>query len=229
MPVQPVLRSADPEEEVVVEMQTSEEPEVHRVVAETGGANHAGFSVWADERNVYLNLNQSFIGVSFEAHSGSPAEGYTASVAQLFAARVLTEMLRSKYGIADMNCVTHAQVSVNQQNYRIGYHTDWAGNFPFAAIGLPDNYARPVASMVEFGFEYDSVFLRVMGNRLWPGIEAAEQQLRQQSTANGMPATRWKSILQQRFRNIANQILSNPSPTGQTANTIPGEPSVISR
>jgi len=124
--------------------------------------------------------------------------------------------------------VTHAQVSVNEKTFRIGYHTDWAGNFPFREIGLPDNYMLPVASMAEFGFEYDTVFVKVMGNRLWPGVGAAEARLREHSTANGVAASRWKSILQQRFRNIANQIVSSPSPV-QTANAVQGDTNVRSQ
>ncbi len=194
---------------------------VFRIVEEGDVAFHAGWSVWADEQGAYVNLNDSFLGVAFEAQT----EGGLDKIqpAQIHAARVLTEMLRSRYRISSANCVTHAQVSVNEKTFRIGYHTDWASNFPFAELGLADNYATPVASMAEFGFEYDSVFVKAMGNRLWPGIGAAERRLRESSTANGVPAPKWKSILQQRFRKIANQLASNPSAASQTANDPQGE------
>ena len=42
---------------------------VYRVVAESDAANHAGYSVWADDKWLYVNLNDSFFGVSFEAQS----------------------------------------------------------------------------------------------------------------------------------------------------------------
>ena len=45
---------------------------VFRVVAETDYANHAGQSVWADEKNIYWGLNQSFLGVAFEAQTDAP-------------------------------------------------------------------------------------------------------------------------------------------------------------
>ena len=44
---------------------------VYRVVAESDAANHAGYSVWADEKWSYLNLNESFLGVSFETADSS--------------------------------------------------------------------------------------------------------------------------------------------------------------
>ena len=183
--------------------------QVHRVVAETGGANHAGFSVWADEHNVYLNLNQSFIGVSFEANSGLPAEGYTASPAQLFAARVLTEMLRSRYGIADVNCVTHAQVSVNPGNLRIGYHTDWARNFPFEELGLRHGYQTAVASITVFGFAFDSSFLSTLGADAWEGLALAEEHLVRDAAASGIPLANYRRMLHGRYQQAAAALRSS--------------------
>ena len=96
---------------------------VHRIVVESDAANHAGNSVWADSRWLYLELNQSFLGVSFEASMQTGESPI--NEAQVHAAKVLTEMLRSKYNIAAENCVTHAQVSVNPDKRRIGWHSDW--------------------------------------------------------------------------------------------------------
>jgi hypothetical protein len=125
---------------------------VYRVVAESDAANHAGYSVWADDKWLYVNLNDSFFGVSFEAQSHpGQAEG-VASPAQIRAAAMLTEMLRSRYQISAENCVTHAQVSVNPSNMQVGYHTDWAAGFPFEALGLPDNYELALPSLWAFGF-----------------------------------------------------------------------------
>ena len=39
--------------------------QVFRVVRESDVANHAGNSVWADDKSVYVNLNSSFLGIAF--------------------------------------------------------------------------------------------------------------------------------------------------------------------
>ena len=113
---------------------------VFRIVQESDSANHAGRSVWADETLKYINLNHSFLGVSFETQTRSGAAASTLNPAQIYAGRMLTEMLRSKYRIAPRNCVTHAQVSVNAAQMLVGYHTDWAANFPFSPT--PVLYSR---------------------------------------------------------------------------------------
>src|SRR5579862_3540372 len=128
---------------------------VFRVVREGDYANHAGNSVWADDLWVYINLNQSFFGVAFEARSSSGENAMTVNAAQVHAGRILTEMLRARYGILAANCVAHAQVSVNPDNLRAGYHVDWAANLPFRDLGLADNYQRALPSVVLFGFEAD--------------------------------------------------------------------------
>ncbi len=175
---------------------------VFRVVSENESANHAGNSIWADEDQVYLNLNSSFVGVAFEAQSDPNIAGTTINPAQMHAGRVLTEMLRSKFKIRAENCVTHAQVSVNPSNLRIGYHTDWAAGFPFAAVGLRNNYDLPVASLAEFGFEYDSLFRKALGNELWRGIGLAEQQFVRDAVHDGRSLGEHRRILQDRYRRL---------------------------
>ena len=108
---------------------------VFRIVNESDAADHAGHSVWADDRYFYVNLNDSFIGISFEAQTGAAETRTSAGSAQVRAAAILTEMLRSRYQIPGRNCVTHAQVSVNPSNMQIGYHVDWASSFPFEKLG----------------------------------------------------------------------------------------------
>ncbi len=61
---------------------------VYRVVEETDIANHAGHSVWADPSGIYVNLNSSFLAVSFEGQTGEPG---AVTAAQVQAARMLTE------------------------------------------------------------------------------------------------------------------------------------------
>jgi len=170
---------------------------VFRVVAETDYANHAGRSVWADDKFIYWSLNQSFLGVAFEAQTESTD---IATRAQIDAARVLTEMLRSRYHIPVPDCVTHAQVSVNLQTMRLGYHTDWAANFPFRDVGLGDGYNTPVAALTLFGFDYDSAFLQANGGRVWPGLVIAEEQIVQEAAAHGTTLELYRRRLRQRFR-----------------------------
>lgn len=151
---------------------------VFRVVAETDAANHAGNSVWSDGRWVYLNLNESFLGVSFEARTGPDHGGAPINRAQVRAAAMLTEMLRSRYAIAARDCVTHAQVSVNPSLMLAGYHTDWASGFPFGQIGLPDNYAVPLPAIALFGFHYDAHFAGLAASSLYPGVAGGEDAFR---------------------------------------------------
>jgi hypothetical protein len=173
---------------------------VFNVVAESDAANHAGTSVWGDSDGVYVNLNDSFLSVSFEGQTDATDE---VTPAQIASAKVLTEMLRSHYGIRPENCVTHAQVSVNPFNMRIGAHTDWAAKFPFAAIGLTDNYALAPASIYVFGFEYDSVFLRAAGGDRWKGLDSAAQQIEAQAQLRQMPVEQYRASLRQRYKEIA--------------------------
>lgn len=175
---------------------------VYRVVEEASIANHAGHSVWADRKSVYVNLNQSFLGVAFEAQTRPQDGAETINEAQLHAGRVLTDMLRGKYHIPAENCVTHAQVSVNPDNFRIGAHTDWATHFPFADMGLPDNYATPVPSMTVFGFSYDSTFVSVSEARLWKGLLLAQEEVRQEASVKGMPLRVYRSVLHRKFRQL---------------------------
>ncbi|MEP6963210.1 MAG: peptidoglycan recognition family protein, partial [Acidobacteriota bacterium] len=172
---------------------------VYRVVQESDAANHAGYSVWGDARGVYLNLNDSFLGVAFEAKTAN-AQDVTA--AQFTSARMLTEMLRSKYKIAREDCITHAQISVNPLNMRIGNHTDWAHGFPFAAMNLPDNYLTTLAAVTAFGFTHDDVLLKAEAGRDWPGLMAADRLVAKAAAAEGSTEVRYRSMLQHRYKDI---------------------------
>jgi N-acetylmuramoyl-L-alanine amidase-like protein len=172
---------------------------VFRVVAESEAANHAGKSVWADSRGIYVNLNTSFLGIAFETQT-SAAET-VATPAQIAAGKMLIEMLRWRYHISPEDCVTHAQVSVNPLTMRIGTHTDWAGSFPFASFGLPNNYSIALPSLYAFGFDYDGAFLNATGGG-WQGLHLAEDQVRRKAAAEAIPVPRYRSILQHRYRDI---------------------------
>jgi hypothetical protein len=173
---------------------------VYRVVAESDAANHAGYSVWADDNWLYLNLNESFFGVSFEARTPGGRGAGIASPAQVRSAGMLTEMLRCIYQIPAGNCVTHAQVSVNPANMRMGYHTDWATGFPFAALGLSDNYVRALPSLRTFGFEYDPGLYDSPDQRVSVGVRLAQQDFERAAAAAGIQLAAYRKMLQQRYR-----------------------------
>ena len=150
--------------------------QIYRVVRDTEAANHAGHSIWADSVNVYVGLNESFLGVCFESSSDVQAEGEQLTEAQLIAGRLLTAVLRSRYRIDDANCVTHGLVSVDPSNMLIGYHHDWVSNFPFEALGLSNKYEIAPASVSEFGFTYDGRIVKKFGGFVWPGVRKAEEE-----------------------------------------------------
>jgi len=176
--------------------------QVFRIVQEGDLANHAGNSVWADDRVIYVNLNGSFLGIAFETQTQKGQDLPSATAAQIHSARVLTQMLRGKYRIPAANCVTHAQVSVNPSNMLVGYHTDWAGNFPFLELGLTDNYTAPPAAIFAFGFDYDPTFVHATGARIWQGLSLAEDQIRSQAAAQGLPVPEYRSILRKKYKEI---------------------------
>jgi hypothetical protein len=176
---------------------------VYRLVEDSGRANHAGNSIWADSGRVYVNLNSSFLGVCFESVSRPGGEQPLVTPPQLHSGRLLIEVLRARHGIPAENCVTHAQVSVNPGNYRIGYHTDWAASFPFRELGLPDNYRQLLPSIALFGFVYDGVFVTSTGSRLWAGVLAAEEQVGRDATARGLRPAQHRQWLRGRYRDLA--------------------------
>ena len=172
---------------------------VFRIVKESDAADHAGHSVWADDRYFYVNLNDSFVGISFEAQT----ENATAvNEAQVRSAAMLTEMLRSRYKIPGRNCVTHAQVSVNPSNMQIGYHVDWASSFPFEKLGLPDNYDVATPAISLFGFGFDAKYTQRAGERLAQGALTAEQGLVERARAAHLSAAAYRKILHHRYLKI---------------------------
>ena len=184
---------------------------VYRVVAETDSANHAGYSVWADEQWLYVNLNQSFLGVAIEAQNRPGQEEPAMSAAQLRSTGMLIEMLRGLYKIPADHCVTHAQVSVNPSNMQVGYHTDWASGFPFAQLGLPDNYARPLPAIWVSGFEYSSEFSAWAGHRLEAGLQAADTQLAEAAAESGLTLHAYRKSLQNQYRTRLTEVRRNNS------------------
>lgn len=173
---------------------------VFRIVPETDIANHAGYSVWEDSEGIYINLNHSFLGISFEAHTQDLYEGFYLTPSQIHAGHLLAEMLINKYKIPLHNCITHAQVSVDPNNMTIGYHTDGSGNFPFQQMGLPNNYELPIPSLYLFGFDFDSRFLTLTGTRIWKGLLSADERLRREADSQHLSIGRHKEILRERYQ-----------------------------
>ncbi len=171
--------------------------QVFRIVPENEVAFHAGHSIWADRDRIYDGLNESFIGVAFETQTGKAVEA-----AQIRSGRLLTDYLRGRYDIPEANCVTHAQVSVNPENMRIGFHTDWAASFPFEQFGLHSGYSAAVPSVALFGFDYDRQFLDAIGGEPWPGLIAAEESIRSEAHDRGEGAETYRRELRERYRRV---------------------------
>jgi hypothetical protein len=148
--------------------------QVYRIVRDDQAANHAGNSIWADPKGVYVGLNESFLGVCFETRSAANPDGEQLTEAQVLAGRLLTQILRSSHDIDDADCVTHGLVSVNPDNMLVSYHHDWVQNFPFEAMGLSDKYKAVTASISVYGFTYDDQIAGFAGGDIWPGAKAAE-------------------------------------------------------
>jgi hypothetical protein len=161
--------------------------QIYRIVRDEEAADHAGHSVWADRENIYVGLNESFLGVCFETSTKAGADEQLTE-AQLIAGRLLTAILRSRYQIDDTNCVTHGLVSVNPGNMLIGYHHDWIRGFPFEAMGLSDKYKVAPASISEFGFTYDSELLARLNGAMWPGVGVAETEFERRAQQTGLKA-----------------------------------------
>jgi hypothetical protein len=193
---------------------------VYRLVREDHAAFHAGKSIWADEKSIYLNLNHAFIGICFEGrdfeeiNASNNKNGRTENSkstilkptgissineAQLRSGKELTDWLRVKYNISQQNCVPHALISVNTNRKLIGFHLDLSRGFPFARLGLSDKYREPLPSMVEFGFVYDRYFEKVFNGDLWPGIRVSEEILQRRARNSGVSIVKYRKRLQNRF------------------------------
>jgi hypothetical protein len=178
---------------------------IYRIVKDEDVSNHAGNSVWGDRDDFYVNLNASFIGVCFEGKyiPGKAVGPDEINEPQIYAARVLTAVLRSKYGILDRNCVTHGLVSVNPSNHLLGYHTDWLSGFPFEALGLSNKYSSELIAVSEFGFRYDEAYLTAAGGSRSAGLESSDLKLKQMAgslgtTLEGAREIRWR-VFQQAY------------------------------
>jgi hypothetical protein len=189
---------------------------VYRVVDDETRANHAGNSIWANGDDVYLDLNSAFIGVSFE--SRWDGEVLPITRAQLIAGRNLTNYLRQRFAIAPEMCATHGLASVSPKQHLLGYHTDWARGFPFAAFGLPDQYAKPPASIALFGFSYSDELKQAVGDG-WPGLAIAETALAQTAQEKGLSVEELRTQRHLLYAKWAKEVRSNTA-TANDASTV---------
>jgi hypothetical protein len=176
---------------------------VFRTVLENEPANHAGMSVWADEKYFFVNMNHSFLGVAFDGQSRGADGKSSVTEPQITSARLLTDVLRARYRISAANCVTHAQVSVNPGNMGVGYHTDWSAGFPFARMGLPVNYLTPLPAITLFGFGFEEHYSNIAADELQDGISAGETNLRQDAMRRGLTTSAYRRFLAKRFKEVA--------------------------
>ena len=168
---------------------------IYRIVRDDQAAFHAGDSIWADKENIYVGLNESFIGICFEEKANSEL-----TEAQLISGRRLTNVLRSKYNIDDANCTTHGLVSVNPDNMQIAFHHDWVRNFPFKEMALSDKYKVPPPNILEYGFTYDQETFEKLGNQLWEGAQEAEKQFKKRADEQGIPPEEMRLKMRDRYR-----------------------------
>ena len=154
---------------------------IHRMLPDNHAGNHSGHSIWADDKYVYVGLNDSFIGISFEATVTAGETLKMMTQAQVFAGKQLTDILRSKYKFADANCTTHGLVSVDPTTGTIAAHYDWAKNFPFEAMGLSDKYQIKPPYITDYGFTWDETVLAKIGGEIWPGALAADAEFKQKA------------------------------------------------
>src|SRR5262249_10981680 len=82
---------------------------------------------------------------------------------------------------------------------RIGWHTDWASRFPFAALGLPNNYRIPSPGIVCFGFQYDDSYLNSSGTEMKRSLAAAEALIQTAAAERRLTLSEYRSRLRHSF------------------------------
>jgi hypothetical protein len=152
--------------------------DLYRIVRDDQAAKHAGESLWADAKNYYVLLNESFIGVCFESKfDGASSLDQILTEPQINSGRRLTEVLRAKYNIDDANCTTHGLVAVAPEEMLIARHHDWVHFFPFEAMGLSNKYKVQPPTITDYGFTYnDEILAKKLGGKLWEGAQVAVEE-----------------------------------------------------
>jgi hypothetical protein len=173
--------------------------DIYRIVRDDQAAYHAGHSIWADNKNIYVGLNHSFIGICFESTVKSGADEILTE-AQIKSGRELTDVLRSKYNIDDANCTTHGLVGISKETGFIGRKQDWIRNFPFDLMGLTDKYKVSLPSVSEYGFTYDDEVLQKLDGKLWEGAIIAEREFKKRAEKAGKDPETLRLQLLERYK-----------------------------
>ncbi len=172
--------------------------QIYRIVRDDQSGFHAGHSIWNDDKYTYVSLNESFLGVAFETRTPPDAVAQLTE-AQIVAGRQLTAILRSQYNIADANCTTHGLVSISQGNMLIGFHHDWAHNFPFEAMGVSDKYSIPPATVGKYGCGWGDEIITKLGGSLWAGVALAESEFKKRAEQAALKPDELRKRMKERY------------------------------
>jgi N-acetyl-anhydromuramyl-L-alanine amidase AmpD len=194
--------------------------EIYRIVRDDHAAYHAGESLWADAKNTYVLLNESFLGVCFESkYDGATSLEQILTKAQIISGRLLTEVLRSKYAIDDANCTTHGLVAVDPDKMTIARHHDWVHFFPFEMMGLSNKYKVRPPNMTDYGFTYDEdILAKKLGHKLWEGASTAEEEFNRQAELARVSPDDLRRKLRDRYISQRNKTLGLHADQGDVNN-----------
>lgn len=194
--------------------------EIYRIVRDDQVAYHAGESLWADSKNTYVLLNESFLGVCFESkYDGASSLDQIVTKAQIISGRLLTEVLRSKWAIDDANCTTHGLVAVDPEKMQIARHHDWVHFFPFEMMGLSNKYKVRPPNMIDYGFTYDDDLLaKKLGHKLWEGAATAEKEFNKKAELARVSPDEMRSKMRDRYILQRNKTLGLHAEQGDVNN-----------
>jgi hypothetical protein len=194
--------------------------EIYRIVRDDQAANHAGDSLWADSKNTYVILNESFLGVCFESmFDGATSLDQILTKAQIISGRLLTEVLRSYYNIDDANCTTHGLVAVAPEEMLIARHHDWVHFFPFEMMGLSNKYKVQPTNMADYGFTYnEDVLAKKLGGKLWEGAAMAEEEFKRRAAQERVSPDDLRRKLRDRYLSQRNKTLGLHAEQGDVNN-----------
>jgi N-acetyl-anhydromuramyl-L-alanine amidase AmpD len=182
--------------------------DIYRIVRDEQTAYHAGDSLWADEKNTYVLLNESFIGVCFESKfEGASSLEDILTPAQIRSGKLLTDVLRTRYSIDDANCTTHGLVAVDPDKMLIARHHDWVRYFPFEQMGLSDKYKVLPPNMTDYGFTVDQDVMAKLGNNLWDGAKTAEGEFKRRAERIGLAPDDMRNKMRDRYILQRNKVL----------------------
>ena len=191
---------------------------VYRVVAESDTANHAGYSVWADDESFYVNLNESFLGISFEAQTqpgqtegaGEPGPGPRCRHADRNAPQPLPDSRRE---------LRHARAGVREPlEHAGGLPHRLGGGFPVCGVRLAGQLPLPLPSLWAFGFDCEPRWLASSGNRMAAGVTARANRISRAGLRWRVvrPAA-YRKVLREQYRDWLAEIRRTSPPMAQLA------------